>query len=105
MGYGHLNSTCEQWLAEKDKQIAALKLQLARKEAEIGQLKAKREKDCSSLRLLQSHIGIIPITLSMPDFNKHQREGGKWHSKPFYTLRLWIGMGSRAWAEGQCRTC
>ena len=73
-------------IAEKDEQITALKLELTGKESEIAQLKAKQEEGRSSLRLLQSHVGnIIPIELSMTEFKKHKRDGGKWYSEPFYT--------------------
>ena len=84
-------------LAEKDRQIAALKLELAGKESEIAQLKATQEEDRSSL---QSHEGSVPIELSMTDFNKHKRDGGKWYSKPFYTHPKGYKMCLRVDANG-----
>ena len=95
--------TCmQEKVKEKDEQIAALKLALIEKESEIVQLNAKQEVDHASLQLLQSHVGIIPIEITMTDFQEHKQNGDKWYSEPFYTHPKGYKMCLRVDANGNC---
>ena len=81
----------QQRAAEKDKQIADLKLEtqllksaLAERESEIARLNAKQEEDRLQLETLQVYAG-LPIELVLTEFEKYKENSDPWCSKPFYT--------------------
>ena len=42
----------------------------------------KQKKDT---RLMQSHMGLLPVEIEMPNFSQHKHNSDQWHSQPFYT--------------------
>ena len=71
-------------LREKQKEMVS-KVDYETTKQELTQLKAKQEKDRSSLQTLQLYTATPPVELTMTDFAKHKQDGDKWYSEPFYT--------------------
>ena len=104
-----LVTSMQEKIQEKDEQIAALTLEtrelrnaLTEKELEIAQLKARQEEDHSSLQAMQSH-GVLPVEVTMTEFEKHKQDSDEWFSEPFYShphgYKLCLEVDANGWGR------
>ena len=62
--------------------------------------RAELERQSTTLQGVNAHIGIVPLQITMPDFEKHKAADDKWYSEPFYTHPRGYKMCLRVDANG-----
>ena len=94
-----LNQKLTERLCNNDKEMDKLRQELKemtakldKKEQEMEQLKVKQEQDRTelerqaiALQCLHVQAHIVPVQITMPDFEKHKAADDEWFSEPFYT--------------------
>ena len=97
------NEALKQRLAEleqQQKENVNMMIREARKNDEtVQKLKIKQEEECSSLKSMV-HTSVVPVKLTMTEFEKHKQSGDAWYSEPFYTHHHGYKMCLRVDANG-----
>ena len=58
------------------------------------------ERQATTLERVDTHIGLVPFKITMPDFEKHKAVSDEWYSEPFYTHPRGYKMCLRVDANG-----
>ena len=71
---------------------------------EIDILKQKQDeaqdRQVTTLHRVMTHIELVPLQITMPDFERHKAANDAWYSEPFYTHPIGYKMYLKVYANG-----
>ena len=90
---------------ELNERIRNLEQKLQENEQKIVKLERDNKTLRTSLQTLQSYTGILPVSVTMTNFQRHKRNKDVWFSEPFYThphgYKMCLGVNANGSGDGE----